>query len=210
MAAISPMRIGLDFDNTIVSYDAAIVTLANQLLQLPPEIAQTKLGLRDYLRKTGRETEWTCFQGELYGPGMAHAQPFEGAIKTMQELVAEGHQLMIVSHRSLKPYSGPPYDLHGAARCWIEERLNPHNLFTGEEVGNGVNFLESLHSKLRTIATLGCEVFLDDLPEVLNEPNFPKATAGILFAPGSENVQEEERLQISAWEELPSLLNSIL
>ena len=83
-----PIKLGLDFDNTIVCYDAAIEVLAEEMFDLPPEVPRTKLGLRNYLRAEGREPEWTVFQGELYGPGMRHAQPFEGAIETMLQLVA--------------------------------------------------------------------------------------------------------------------------
>ena len=44
------MRIGLDFDNTIVCYDQAIKQLADELLELPEDDPRTKLGLRDHLR----------------------------------------------------------------------------------------------------------------------------------------------------------------
>jgi len=81
------MRIGLDLDNTIVCYCQAIALLAEEMFELPGEVPRSKLGLRDHLRAAGREPEWTAFQGELYGPGMRYAQPFEGAIATMQQLV---------------------------------------------------------------------------------------------------------------------------
>ena len=204
------MRIGLDFDNTIVCYDAAIATLAEELLDLPPELPRTKLGLRDYLRASGREPEWTAFQGAIYGPGMAHAQPFEGAIETMQALVSKGHQLMIVSHRSRRPYAGPPHDLHTAARDWVSERLQAVGLFTGDENENGdssaVNFLETRDAKVATIVNLSCHVFVDDLPEVLEASGFPSTTAGILFSPTFECSRQGNHPCISAWVQLPALI----
>jgi len=74
------MRIGLDFDNTIVCYDQAIEVLADQIFELPVDVPRTKLGLRDHLHSEDREPDWTSFQGVLYGPGMRHAKPFIGAI----------------------------------------------------------------------------------------------------------------------------------
>ena len=74
------MIIGLDLDNTIVCYDAAIEHLASDMESLPPDAPKTKLGVRDYLRAEGREPEWTEFQGKLYGPGMAHAAPFPACL----------------------------------------------------------------------------------------------------------------------------------
>ena len=80
------MLIGLDFDNTLVCYDEAIIRLADKLLKLPPDLPRTKLAIRDYLREANREHEWTAFQGELYGPGMSYAEPFEHSVETMQVL----------------------------------------------------------------------------------------------------------------------------
>ena len=61
--------------------------------------------------------------GELYGPGMSYAEPFEHSVETMQVLKTAGYSLCIVSHRSFTPYAGPAYDLHAAARAWIDENL---------------------------------------------------------------------------------------
>ena len=123
------MRIGLDFDNTIVCYDNAIKLLSEQLFELPDDVSRTKIGLRDYLRREGRESEWTAFQGQLYGPGMIYAEPFADAISTMHQLEDQGHELFIVSHRSKWPYAGRRYDLHGAAQNWISEHLRSSGLF---------------------------------------------------------------------------------
>lgn len=202
----TPLRIGFDFDNTIVCYDAAIAMLADELLDLPMEVPRTKLGLRDHLRATGREHEWTAFQGALYGPGMVKAQPFEGAIETMQALVGQGHTLMIVSHRSRRPYAGPPHDLHEAALGWVAERLQPVGLFESDSANFSVNFLETRFQKVVTIGTLGCQVFLDDLPEVLEAPEFPASAKGILFDPANVISSLHGRLQISEWLHLPDLL----
>lgn len=202
------MLIGLDFDNTIVCYDRAIATLADELLDLPVDLPRTKLGLRDHLRAAGREAEWTAFQGTLYGPGMRHAEPFEGAVQTLQELAADGHQLVIVSHRSLRPYAGPPYDLHAAARGWVVDRLQSVGLF-GEDAGGStspVNFLETREAKVATIAKLGCDVFLDDLPEVLQAPGFPASTVAVLFDPADEVPPPARWHHLRAWAQLPVLL----
>lgn len=202
------MRIGLDFDNTIVCYDQAIALLAEELFELPEEVPRTKLGLRDHLRAVGREPEWTAFQGELYGPGMRHAQPFEGAIATMQQLVAAGHELVIISHRSRHPYAGPRHDLHAAARTWVADWLHTVGLFDEQSNQACVYFMETRDQKLAMINKLGCDVFLDDLYEVLTAPSFPVNTRGIQFLPAvtgsSENGEVED--VIENWAQLPSRL----
>lgn len=207
------MRIGLDFDNTIVCYDQAIKILAEEMFSLPRELPRTKIGLRNFLREAGREPEWTAFQGALYGPGMQYAQPFDGAIETMQQLAKMGHELMIISHRSRRPYAGPPYDLHSAAMGWIDARLRPSGLFipNGSKYSDNatVNFLETLQAKVSRVAELTCHVFMDDLPDVLNEPGFPDGTVGVLFAPDGKTNHGLLHHCISAWSELPKLLTRL-
>ena len=204
------MRIGLDFDNTIVCYDHAIALLAEELFELSEDVPRTKLGLRGHLRAAGREAEWTAFQGELYGPGMRYAQPFEGAIATMQQLVAEGHELVIISHRSRRPYAGPPHDLHAAARGWVADRLQGSGLFGGVGDEACVHFLETRDQKVEMITQLCCQAFLDDLPEVLSAPGFPAASAGILFDPAGDSgaCDESGPIRISSWVQLPDKLSS--
>jgi hypothetical protein len=202
------MRIGLDFDNTIVCYDKAITLLADELFVLPQDVPRTKLGLRDYLRGVGRESDWTAFQGQLYGPGMRYSQPFRGAIATMQKLSSDGHELMIVSHRSRWPYAGHRYDLHEAAQLWIASHLQTSGLFAMNN-SQAVHFMETKKDKISKIAELSCEVFLDDLPEVLDTPEFPASTIGILFNPGSNGLPGMKRLAITTWEQLINQLENL-
>ena len=200
------MRIGLDFDNTIVCYDKAIALLGEELFDLPEDVSRTKLGLRDHLREAGRESEWTTFQGQLYGPGMRYAEPFEGAVTTMQKLREAGHELIIVSHRSRWPYAGPRYDLHKAARLWIQDRLQKSGLFTDEKA----YFLETKEKKLELIADLDCQVFLDDLPDVISSPQFPTSTLGFLFKPDTKEAEISSSSIISKWQDLINTVNQLV
>ena len=77
------MIIGLDLDNTIVCYDRAIEALAEGFLRIPKSLPKTKTDIRDYLRDAGRENDWTRFQGELYGPGMIHAELYDHVIDVL-------------------------------------------------------------------------------------------------------------------------------
>jgi len=201
------MRIGFDFDNTIACYDHAIALLSEELFELPEELPRTKLALREFLRSAEREPEWTAFQGELYGPGMRHAKPFEGAIDAMQQLVAAGHDLMIISHRSSRPYTGPPYDLHEAARDWIMENLGSKGLFKCET--SSIYFLETRKEKLARILDLDCQVFIDDLPEVLQEQDFPATTLGILFDPTGARLSHPRHTRISEWSEVIKVVRTL-
>jgi hypothetical protein len=169
-------------------------------------VPRNKVGIRDYLRREGREPEWTAFQGELYGPGMRYAEPFEGAIETMARLTICTHELVIVSHRSLKPYAGPAYNLHQAARDWIATNLQKNGLF----LDGRIYFLETQDAKIAKIEELRCDVFLDDLPEVLESPYFPENTTKLLFDPNQLIKQRKAPRNISHWNDLQKLFDSII
>lgn len=173
------MIIGLDFDNTIACYDQAIARLATEMFDLPPQVKKTKTGLRDYLRAENREPEWTEFQGRLYGPGMDYAEPFPGAIGAILGLKAAGHRCIVISHRTKHPYLGPKYDLHESARNWIARNLQHDGapIFPADDV----RFNETRDQKIAVIREVACDVFLDDLTEVLDDAQFPATTKKLWF-----------------------------
>ena len=194
------MIIGLDFDNTIVSYSEAISFLADDLFDIPHQIERTKLGLRNYLRKEGREEDWVKFQGTLYGPGMEYAVPYPDAIKTIEEIIELGHRVVIISHRTRYPYAGERHDLHKFAREWIDRNISHLELFsTGSSY-----FLETKADKICKINEVGCDFFVDDLVDLLRDPGFPQLTNRVLFAPDQKVVFEY--MQIQTWAGLVSLI----
>src|SRR3990167_1375213 len=117
------MRIGFDFDNTIVSYDTLFHKVAKEQGLIDDTIAVNKLAFRDYLRATDRENIWTEMQGYVYGARMVEAEAYPNALKTIKRLKQAGYTLAIVSHKTRHPYLGEKYDLHAAARSWIEKNL---------------------------------------------------------------------------------------
>ena len=204
------MLIGLDFDNTIVRYDNAIKVLSEDIPNLPPDLPRTKLSLRNFLRDENREDEWTLFQGKLYGPGMRFADPFPQAITSMKALICLGHELVIVSHRSKRPYAGEPYDLHFFAQQWITDNLRPQGLFNLDTDQPNVFFLESKSEKISKITSLNCQVFIDDLPEIFSDLNFPARTKRFLFNPNNQPIANSDHpfLLLDHWNDLPQYISS--
>lgn len=164
-----PLRIGLDFDNTLVCYDQLFHDLAVEAGLLGAEQARavpaTKTAVRDHLRERGLNDRWTELQGLAYGPRIVEAQPFESLISTLRHWQAQGHTLCIVSHKTERPYAGPAYDLHAAARAWLSRHLQSQGLLQTDEI-----FFESeRQSKLERIAALQLDAYVDDLPDILQD-----------------------------------------
>jgi len=175
------MRIGVDFDNTIVRYEDAFHQAAVERGLIPPTLRASKERIRDYLRQQGHELKWTELQGYVYGPGMAAAEPYPGVLDCLACWLHAGVAVFIISHKTRFPYAGPAYDLHAATWRWLER----HRFY---EPGLGLPrenvFLESTRQeKLHRVAAAGCTHFIDDLPEFLGEPEFPDHVAPILFDP---------------------------
>ena len=53
------MNVGIDFDNTIVSYDKVFYAVALEQSLIPQEIKESKMAVRDYLRSIDENDIWT-------------------------------------------------------------------------------------------------------------------------------------------------------
>lgn len=196
------MRIGLDFDNTIVSYDSLFHKVAYEKKLISADVPVNKVSVRDYLRANGQEDAWTEMQGYVYGARLDEAVSYPGVLSFLRQAVNAGHYVSIISHKTRYPFLGPKYDLHTAARNWIEAHLRDEEgcLLQQENV-----FLEpTKENKINRVKNLMCDVFLDDLPEILLADNFPQSTQRLLFDPEG-NHQATLPLDIVAvgsWDEL--------
>jgi FMN phosphatase YigB (HAD superfamily) len=175
------MRIGIDFDNTLANYNGVFHRAAVEQGLIPADLAGDKTSVRDHLRATGRDADFTALQGHVYGTRMELVKLYPGAREALAELRAAGHDLFIVSHKTREPFAGPRYDLHAAARSFLDARglMGEGALFAPDAV-----FFElTKEAKVARAAALGCDTFIDDLPEVLSLEGFPVGMRAILFDP---------------------------
>ncbi len=195
------MHVGLDFDNTIVSYDAMFHRIARDEGLVPDDLPVSKLSVRDHLRRTGREDQWTAMQGVAYGPRMAEAEAFNGVHEFLAWARGTGIPVSIVSHKTRHPFIGERHDLHAAARAWIDLHLVDAD---GPLVApESVHFELTKTDKLARIGAAGCDVYVDDLPEILLAPGFPAAIGRILFDPDGHHAQSGLE-RAASWAEVRS------
>lgn len=176
------MRIGVDFDNTIVCYDGVFHAAAIERGLIPMDLSGDKNSVRDFLNDSGRKNEFTELQGYVYGTRMELALIYPGVEAFVQAARLAGHEVYIVSHKTKFPILGPKHDMHLAAREFLMERGLIGN--TPERVSPGNVFFElTKEEKVARVAALGCQVFIDDLPEILALKGFPAGMRGVLFDP---------------------------
>jgi hypothetical protein len=199
------MLIGVDFDNTIVSYEGVFhkIAIANGLI--PAECETGKDEVRNYLRRVGREDDWTTLQGQVYGAGMDVPVPYDSVLTFFRRCRDVGIPTFVISHKTRYPYLGPHHDLHEAARGWLRRYgfYDPNQLGVGPD---RIFFELTKETKLERIAALGCTHFIDDLPEFLAEPQFPRGVERILFDPTGQHHSVKEFVRPKHWDEITALL----
>jgi FMN phosphatase YigB (HAD superfamily) len=201
------MHIGVDFDNTIVCYDALFHQVAREKNLIPAEVPVNKSDVRNYLRRVNNEDAWTEMQGYVYGPRLVEAAPYPGVREFFQACRAAGIRVSIVSHKTKHPFLGEPHDLHAAARNWLEHQ----GFFDPVRIGlpHAEVFLElTKQAKIDRIAALGCTHFIDDLPEFLAELSFPKSTHRILFDPNQLHGAERAFTRLESWAEIARFIEA--
>jgi hypothetical protein len=187
------MRIGLDLDGTIVVYDAIFHRLATSRFRMPSDVPVRKESVRDWLRSLrDGEAQWIELQGLVYGPLMEEAPPAPGVLEFLHDCRRAEIAVSIVSHRTAVAVADPSVDLHAAARGWLERR----------DLADRVFLETSRAAKLVRIGHEGCALFVDDLPDVFAEPDFPAATERWLYAPGGRESVHGAIRPFSDWSEV--------
>lgn len=188
------MRIGVDFDNTLVSYDDIFHRVALEQGAIPASVPRSKLAVRDFLRREGREAVWTEMQGTVYGARMDEVQPYPGALEFLTWARASGIEACIISHKTRHPFLGPKHDLHAAAQRWVDTHVPGIPAF----------FELTQEEKLARIRACACEHYIDDLPEILLAKGFPGGVQRILFDPDGHHALIDGVFRMRSWVEIQS------
>jgi hypothetical protein len=177
------LRIGLDFDNTIITYDAVFLAAARKSGLVAADFIGGKQAIRDTIRLLpDGELSWQKLQGQVYGKGLAQAEMVEGVDAFLRRCRESKVPVVIVSHKTeFGHYDPDRINLRDAARVWMSKR----GFFQTSGYGiapDAVYFENTRQDKITRIAQVGCTHFIDDLEEVLSDPAFPSGVERILFS----------------------------
>jgi hypothetical protein len=179
-------RIGIDFDNTIIAYDDVFCETAKQWGLIDRTFRGGKRAVRDAIRQLpDGEISWQRLQGRVYGKGAADATMVEGFAAFLRRCRVEGCAVAVVSHKTEYGHYDPDrVNLRGAALDWMAAQglLDDACAIPRSDI-----YFESTRAeKLRRIAALSLTHFIDDLEEVLSDPDFPSHIERILIANDGE------------------------
>ena len=109
------IKLGIDFDNTLIIYDALFKKAALEKNLIPLNFPECKNSIRDYLKERAQEKLFTTLQGEIYGSRIFEASQAKGMYETLKKANNNDIELFIISHKTKTPYQGPKYNLHDAS-----------------------------------------------------------------------------------------------
>jgi hypothetical protein len=194
------VRIGLDFDNTIVRYDHVFALESIKLGLMTANWSGSKQELRDELQsRPDGERLWKALQGRVYGSGMKQAVMFPGVAPFLMRSRERGDDIFIVSHKTeFGHFDSTKTPLRQAALAWMESK----GFFKKNRFGltkENVFFATTRSEKVEQIARLNLDVFIDDLEEVFAEEGFPPINK-VLFNVKAESQHHD--LHCNSWSEI--------
>jgi hypothetical protein len=198
----SGLRIGIDFDNTIIAYDQVFCAAAKIGGLISADFVGGKQAVRDCIRSLpDGELTWQRLQGHVYGKGISGGTLVPGVDAFLRRCRSEGCSVSIVSHKTeYGHYDRERVNLRDAARTW----LTANGLVEGEfGIPSSNLFFEGTRSeKLARIGALSCTHFIDDLEEVLVDPGFPPNVLRILFSEREESDATAPYVVCATWRDI--------
>jgi hypothetical protein len=186
------IKIGVDFDNTIVCYDQAFEQVGREVALLPAHFRGGREAAKAWLLERRPDGYlWEKLQGLVYGRCIGQAKMFDGVAEFFRTCRKSPEVIVkIVSHKTVRAHHDPTdTDLRKCAMDWMAEQ----GFFESSTFGLGtddVYFESTREDKVRRIAELGCNVFVDDHPEVLSHAGMPEHCRKILFRSQAEGAFE--------------------
>lgn len=182
--------IGIDLDNTIICYEQSLIDTAHERGHIDASVSGlSKIQIRDLIRQQDNgEQHWQALQAYIYGSGIQHATAKPGVMSFLKQCQRHNITTYIVSHKTEFPASQQAScNLHTAARGWLEGNGFFDTAQTGLD-SSKVFFEADRTQKIKRMTSLNCDIFIDDLIEVLDHPEFPKHIDKLLLSTQIDHV----------------------
>jgi len=171
-------RIGFDLDHTLIDYSSSINFLAQQF----GFHAKSKEEVKRYYEGSDLgDLGWQDFQSALYTDGLRFARVNPGADVLIRRAAAHGIEVFIISHKTEYSNRG---NQRASLRTAASSFLALHGFSPSPVAAENVFYADDRPSKVSKIRELSLELFVDDLPEVLENPEIPNNTLKVLYDPG--------------------------
>lgn len=195
--------IGIDFDNTLISYDALMYNLGLKQGLIHPNTKKTKNHIRDQIRiSQDGETKWQRLQALVYGSMIEEAEMIDGVQAFFDSCKRYKVRVYIISHKTeFGKLEDTEVNLRSSAITWMKN----NRFFKDDGLGlsrEDVYFEPTRLEKLNRIRHLCCTHFIDDLEELFLEDSFPANVGKILFSSHLNNSSLPGVKVFATWKEI--------
>lgn len=193
--------IGIDFDNTIVCYEKIFQDLAVQNNWIKGDKKLTKNEIKNtILNHKNGVMKWKTMQSLVYSDLISKAIPMRGVFEFFKKCNINNVEFYIVSHKTEHAeITTSGNNLRFMAMNWLINNFSQHQLNLPI---NKVYFENTREDKIKTIKSLNCTHFVDDLEEVLCHSQFPKNVKKILLSGCNNNLDNQEIVMKKNWNEI--------
>jgi hypothetical protein len=194
---------GIDFDNTLVTYDELLAKIASERGLLDCRAADTKKSIRDRMRRLPNgEIEWQKCQALLYGPRIGEAKLIPGVQRFFKLARLRGLRIYVVSHKTeFSSFDTTGVSLRERALAWMAGNrfFEPDGL---DLTPSDVFFANTRQQKIEYIARLRCTHFIDDLEETFLDDTFPVDTVRVLYEPARQTAAPAGIQLMRTWQQI--------
>ena len=193
-------KIGIDLDNTIISYDDVFQLAANKFELLDNNNCLSKESLRNQIRnqKNG-EKKWQKLQGYVYGEGINEAVLFPGVYRFLWRCKERKIDVEIVSHKTeFGHFDSKKISLRDSATNFL---INHGLLDNKNPLIKKVTYKNNKKEKIDYIKQNNYECFIDDLEEIIFSEEL-EDQKGILFSRDNLSVKNSNNVIAQSWEEI--------
>ena len=194
------LRIGVDLDNTIISYDKAFQNGAIVSGLVDKDCNLNKKALREFIRtKPDGEFEWQKLQGYVYGAGISEAVLFPGVYRFLWRCRERKIEIEVVSHKTeYGHFDSQKISLRDSATNFLKN----HGLLDNKNpLIKKVTYKGSKQEKLDFIKHNNYEFFIDDLEEIIFSEEL-ESQKGILFSHEEPFIKNSNKAIAKSWENI--------
>jgi hypothetical protein len=197
---ISQFRIGVDLDNTIISYDKAFQLAAIASGLVDKHCNLNKKALRDLIRKRpDGEYEWQKLQGYVYSEGINEAVLFPGVYRFLWRCKERKIDIEIVSHKTeFGHFDIKKISLRDSATNFL---INHGLLDNKNPLIKKVTYKSTKKEKIDYIKQNNFDYFIDDLEEIIFSEEL-EGQKGILFSRDNLPVKNSNNIIAQSWEKI--------
>ena len=197
---VNKAKIGIDLDNTIISYDRAFQEGAILKGFVDKSCKLHKKALRDLIRRRpDGETEWQKLQGYVYGEGINEADLFPGVYRFLWRCKQRKIDVEIVSHKTkFGHFDKNKISLRDSATNFLKN----HGLLDNKNpLIKKVTYKGTRQEKIDYIKENNFELFIDDLEEIVFSEEL-KNQKGILFSRDNLTNTNSNVFISESWEDI--------